>query len=281
MRSILQPRTRLQWQLMHSMPPAWIPWSHQKEGSFQDFNQKSRNKDLWPQTAMSAFLHPFRSKRRKSHLQEHWSEELPQQDDIGRLIVNIVATDDFPPQRQERLKWPSFLSLGSENTVIDYTCRAKTAHFEHEMPFYPLLFAVQRDKCHLEANQQMAKAFRPMMTLFILYYLGTLTHSEEPMPEWMVLFGVVYSGKWLHETAYYPYFGPPTSVDKDCDWGWAMYFTGRFGGHHQQYIMRQEPWKRGPCIEVLYRIQAHCNCVLEHLRRWDGYEPTYKRIYGA
>jgi hypothetical protein len=166
--------------------------------------------------------------------------------------------------------------------VIDYTCRARHVSFGHNQIFQPLLFAAQhigRDPCR--AIEQLALAFQPMMTLFILYYLDTRAHAEEPMPYWMVLFGAVYHENGLLVQAYYPSFNVATSPldDSSCVSGWGAHTLGLWCKNYLYSTMSTEQWGRGPSLEILRTIQGHCNVVLEHLQQWDGYDRACERIF--
>jgi hypothetical protein len=165
--------------------------------------------------------------------------------------------------------------------IIDYTCRAKHVSFGQNQKFQPLLFAAQRmERGPSQAIFQLALAFQPMMTLFILYYLDTRTHPGEPMPHWMVLFGAVYHEGGLLVRAYHPSFNIATSPSgrSNCVSGWGAH-TLALSKHYT--TMSKQPWERGPTLEILRTIQGHCNIVLEHLQQWDGYDRACERVFLA
>jgi hypothetical protein len=124
-------------------------------------------------------------------------------------------------------------------------------------------------------------AFQPMMMLFILYYLETRKNCEEPMPHWMVLFGVAYDHNGFGLQAFLPSFKPQNckTLHGNSDWGWGATSAGLSYDHI--IVMTKYPWDRGSCLELLYRIQGHCAHVLECLRAWDGYEPACKLLFIA
>jgi hypothetical protein len=110
MRSIQQPRARMQWQFMQSMWPSWFKWRRQTEiqstrcssrrnFGFPDCNQSSLNRDIWPQTAMSAFLRPLRVVTDEYSPAVVFLSEAHTASETGRLIMDVVATDAFPSQR--------------------------------------------------------------------------------------------------------------------------------------------------------------------------------------
>jgi hypothetical protein len=110
MRSIHQPRARMQWQFMEAMRPSWFKWRHQTETrpkrcpsrrnfGLLDCNQSSLNSDIWPQTAMSAFLRPLRAETHEYSPAVVFLSETHTASETGRLIMDVVATDEFPSQR--------------------------------------------------------------------------------------------------------------------------------------------------------------------------------------
>jgi hypothetical protein len=149
MRSIQQSRARMQWQFMQSMQPSWFKWRRQTETrskrcssrrnfGLPDCNQSSLNSDIWPQTAMSTFLRPFRAQMNEYSPAVVVLSETHTASETGHLIMNVVATDAFPSQRyaflrvlchlpnvvlcsRESLSWPLLLSQGMQGPIIDYT----------------------------------------------------------------------------------------------------------------------------------------------------------------
>jgi hypothetical protein len=164
------------------------------------------------------------------------------------------------------------LSQLPQPTIVDYICRAKISNgspFE-EIPL--LLFAAQYRGGNQTAVELLAKAFQPMMTLFILYYLDTRISREAVMPAWMVLFGIIYDEDGISVQSYFPSFKLPPHTDQGqaVDIGWtANAWTVTTA---ECDTMRRAPNFRGAMTNLLVRLQGHCRYVLEQLRQWDGYE---------
>jgi hypothetical protein len=168
--------------------------------------------------------------------------------------------------------------------IIDYTCRERHVSFGQNQKFQPLLFAAQRSGIRpRQAVEQLALAFQPMMTLFILYYLDTRANPEEPMPHWMVLFGAVYNENGLLLQAYHPSFNMTMAPSEGSNRGsgWGAHTLELSHEQYLHYAMRKEQWGRGPSLEILRTIQGHCNVVLEHLQQWDGYDHACERVFLA
>jgi hypothetical protein len=164
------------------------------------------------------------------------------------------------------------LSQLHQPAIVDYICRAKISNastFE-EIPL--LLFAAQYRDDSQTAFELLTKAFQPMMTLFILYYLDTRASREAFMPPWMVLFGIIYDEDGISVQSYFPSFKlpPPTGQQQSVDIGWtANAWTVTTA---ECDTMRRAPNRRGAMVSLLVRLQGHCRYVLEQLRQWDGYE---------
>jgi hypothetical protein len=156
--------------------------------------------------------------------------------------------------------------------------------FGHNQNFQPLLFAAQRmGRRPYQAIEQLALAFQPMMTLFVLYYLDTRTNPGESMPHWMVLFGAVYSENGLFLQAYHPSFNATLSPLEGSNRvsGWGAHTLRLCNEQYLCCAMNKEQWRRGPALEILRTVQGHCNVVLEHLQQWDGYDRACERIFLA
>jgi hypothetical protein len=103
--------------LLNSMDPEVFRWNPQtKDGANRresrrhaglvDRNQGSLNQDLWPQSAISAFLLPQNELPPSIHPDAAYCAYLSEMDravDVGRLLTNVVATDAFPSERYAHL----------------------------------------------------------------------------------------------------------------------------------------------------------------------------------
>jgi hypothetical protein len=87
------------------MHPRKFRWRHQtdkrarrrdinRHAGYLDCNQASHNQDIWPQTALTAFL----GTQTGEFYDDYTVFELPGSS-TGRLIIDLVATDAFPSQR--------------------------------------------------------------------------------------------------------------------------------------------------------------------------------------
>jgi hypothetical protein len=142
----------------------------------------------------------------------------------------------------------------------------------------PLLFAAQyKGKDCAQAERVLACSFHPMMILLLLYYLDTRTSAEEPLPPWMVLFGVTYDERGLSIHAHYPEVVDLPDNGSDP--------TRRVWGAHSDRLGKglEDFWgwditTRPYILGTLYRIQGHCRHVLERLKSWRGYQQACSRF---
>ena len=142
----------------------------------------------------------------------------------------------------------------------------------------PIAFAVERysdiDAYHHDnrdaAVVRLAVVFHPMMQLFLEYYLAHRADNNEAMPEWMILFGVVFDDQFgyeavgLHPT-WHPTRDPPTGQPV----GWGA--TARIGNIRDSDMMVKSPWRHMRLMETIGMLQAHNMVTLGHLQSWPGY----------
>jgi hypothetical protein len=172
---------------------------------------------------------------------------------------------------RQSLQWPVGL-MGPSQEPLDYSCRVSSKEMGWPMKLCPLLFAAQYQRGNYEqAEASLASGFHPMMILMILYYLDTRTCADEPLPAWMVLFGVIYDEHGISIHAHYPeilHF-PKDSSDPDARrWGARSYPLVSSPVDFSGWPITKRPYILG----TLYRIQGHCKHVLERLKCWQGYQ---------
>ena len=148
----------------------------------------------------------------------------------------------------------------------------------------PILFAVERysdvdadtHDARDAAATRLAVVFHPMMRLLLEYYLTHRTANNEPMPEWMVLFGVVVDDKSGYEAvAFYPTWHPVREPSTGQPVGWGA--TALVGDIQYSDMMLQNPYRRFPPVETLNLLQAHNMVTLGHLQSWPGYRSAAHR----
>ena len=166
--------------------------------------------------------------------------------------------------------------LCSDYQPPDYSCRVPPTEIGWPPELCPLLFAAQyKGDDQAEAKRVLACSFHPMMILLLLYYLDTRTSEEEPLPSWMVLFGIIYNEHGLSIHAHYPdvvNLSDNSSNSIRHVWGARSYQLGNPLDHF--WDRNSRPYILG----TLYRIQGHCRHVLEQLKSWRGYRQACSRF---
>jgi hypothetical protein len=100
------PHDRSRWVLLHYMQPATFPWRLLKRaelklrdekgrGGDMTFNEGSYNFDLWPGNALLRFL-TFSTYTEILDANKVISLEIDYRLTIGRLIADVLSTDDIP-----------------------------------------------------------------------------------------------------------------------------------------------------------------------------------------
>jgi len=161
------------------------------------------------------------------------------------------------------------LSQPGPPPVVDYSCQAGLDDRVHSVTPTLMLFGVHYSgEDGRAAIDILARAFQPMMALFILYYLDSRTSVDEEMPRWMVLFGVVHDEKGIIIQSYYPIFNKPD--------GWGACSTRVTDDYYD--TMQLAPYNRNAALNALYRVQGHCRFVYEQLSRWEGLRRACERL---
>ena len=142
----------------------------------------------------------------------------------------------------------------------------------------PIAFAAERysdiDAYHHDnrdaAVVRLAMVFHPMMQLFLAYYLAHRTANNEPMPEWMMLFGVVFDDQSGYEVVgFYSTWHPARDPSTGQPVGWGA--TAVFANLRESGMMVESSWRRVPLMETIGMLQAHNMVTLGHLQSWPGY----------
>jgi hypothetical protein len=117
---------------------------------------------------------------------------------------------------------------------------------------------------------KLDQAFRPTMALLTLYYLDTRTSPSDPLPFWMVLFGLVYTESSVHIRGHCPHL---RTDSRDAQNGLATptWTTTSWDVRSYKEILLLAPEFRELLLCALNDIQGHCKSVLEHLKAWEGY----------
>jgi hypothetical protein len=175
------------------------------------------------------------------------------------------------------MRWPASLEKGRKPSVITYTCRAAPQYLGWREDMCPLLFAAQfsaseafrRPGLDL-AIWKLDQAFQPTMALLTLYYLDTRLSPSDPLPSWMVLFGLVYTESSVYIRGHCPHLRNDTQdVRNIAETPWWTATSWDVESHKEMLLFA--PKFRGRLLCTLCDIQRHCKLVLEHLKAWEGY----------
>jgi hypothetical protein len=161
--------------------------------------------------------------------------------------------------------------------IVDYICRATPQSIGWREDMCPVLFASQYDG-HPNSYQcgpdsvagKLASVFQPTMAILILYYLDTRISTDDPMPAWMILFGIHYDESGFVIRQHSPHFQPSTPFSSNATGGWRANSSVINSSH--RWDLLKLPEHRGALLTTLNRVQGHCAHVLHCLKTWDGYE---------
>jgi hypothetical protein len=192
------------------------------------------------------------------------------------LFLHTYRIDLTECYSRSKVSWPTPLSQHGPPPVVDYSCQAGLGDGIHSVSLSLMLFGAHyRGEDRKIAVDILARAFQPMMSLFILYYLDSRSSPVEEMPWWMVLFGVVYDEKGIFIQSFYPIFTPSSPYQAE---GWGANSTRVTNHYFYHKSMQGPPYGRNPTLNVLNRIQGHCRLVYEQLSRWEGLGRACERL---
>jgi len=163
-------------------------------------------------------------------------------------------------------------------STVDYICRATPQSIGWREDMCPVLFSAQYDPHPLSFQRdphsvtgKLASVFQPTMAILILYYLDTRISTDDPMPPWMILFGIHYNESGFVIRQHSPHFQPSTPFSFDAERGGWRANSSIIHDDHRWDLLKL-PQHRGALLATLNRIQGHCAHVLHFLKAWDGYE---------
>jgi hypothetical protein len=139
-------------------------------------------------------------------------------------------------------------------------------------PVRPVLLATQYiSGDERAAIEQVAEIFHRTLVLFILYYLDVRKSSDEMIPKWMVLYGVLYNEEGFSIQEFYPvaHFDAHdlSSTHSTFSWKAASISTAVF-----MDFFSTPPYYRATAIAALLRIRSHAGGILRKLKEWDSYK---------
>ncbi|KIM22270.1 hypothetical protein M408DRAFT_28820 [Serendipita vermifera MAFF 305830] len=289
--TVLDMRTRNQWNFMATLKPNVFKWRRQtkeralrrdmrRHAGFWDLNQSARNQDLWPQVAGPPFLSFNNVDASLRLLPLVYEQSWPCV--IGRRLVDLVQTEAFPARYQHATQWPRRMSAVGRPPSTDYVCRAIPEAMGWQEEMCPVLFVVQSCPCRLRdcgydtraVTAKLAAVFQPMISLFILYYLDTRVTPDAPIPPWMILFGATYSQSEVKIYAHYPWLLEKSGEDREEEWCALSEKVASYAFR----VWQGRVTERGVLLGALNRIQGHCKYVMHQLKAWDGYDRAYKLL---
>jgi hypothetical protein len=155
---------------------------------------------------------------------------------------------------------------------VDIICFPTSTALPWDPPVRPVLLAAQYiNRDERAAIEQVAEAFHRTLVLFILYYLALRKSSDEMIPKWMVLYGILYNEEGFSIQEFYPvaHFDSHavSSTHSTFSWKAASISTANF-----MECFSSPPYYRATAIAALLRIRSHAGGILQKLKEWDSYK---------
>jgi hypothetical protein len=187
----------------------------------------------------------------------------------GKLLLFFLTFPHFNSS-YVRLQpsWP--FSSSSSTLTLDVASIPSKSKFMWSRQLAPVLIAAQYGgKDEQLAVEQLAQAFHSTIILLILYYLDTNTTERRPIPEWMILFGVIYHEGGIMIQEFFPTLNIETgSTTGKSSWSWgaSSSSTVRFDS-----ALVEHPIVRSTLVATLLRIQNRASHLLGKLATWKGF----------
>jgi hypothetical protein len=144
----------------------------------------------------------------------------------------------------------------------------------------PVLFAARHCLKGNENNAaaQMAYALHQTLLTLVLCYLDTRHALHEPLPTWMVVYGIIYHEEGFSIQAHFPvfHFSPvDTGEWTPRTFGWAFYSVPV--RTYNTFSPLSDSRRRE--LVTLLRLQSHARFMLRQLQEWTGHERTLRLLY--
>ena len=162
---------------------------------------------------------------------------------------------------------PPLSALNGVSVRPDFACGSSIQGWEPDL--CPIVFvahrAVGERDDHTQCLEVLSACLQPALDILIMYYLSTRTSSDDPFPEWLYLYGIVYDDSGISVYIHFPrIFSSNSSLDRK--WGYVS------GKESEDFTTIFKGGRPGLAfISSLLHIQAHTLYVVEQLSRWDGY----------
>lgn len=130
----------------------------------------------------------------------------------------------------------------------------------------PILFGAECKpliRLTLEVLAQLACAINATLIILITYYIDNRSSDDESLPEWMYIYGIVYTEDGFSVHAHFPFYSYGN--------GWRFASTTVT----EKFIriwQTEAPINRLKSLPILFEMIQHGLTVLEHLKEWKNGE---------
>ncbi|PVF96944.1 hypothetical protein CPB86DRAFT_826829, partial [Serendipita vermifera] len=265
-------KSRSQWSFLDVMCPSsfngWRlvndrdlqSWDARRASGNMMHNDESQDSDIWSSNCLARFL---------TTTCDSWTprlfkwynveEELSARMKLASLFASIMKTDITSTHCLERSSPPSILTPCSHPVFSDVVAIPNEAVLPrvHNSPI--VLFAAQYlSGDPEEAIIRLAHSLQSGINILILYYLETRLEAHDGamqrLPNWMYLYGIIYSESVIRIYVHYPLYQPePTTGSSET--GWLARSTSielDLDG-----VFRRRHSGRESAVAALLRIQSH------------------------
>jgi hypothetical protein len=172
---------------------------------------------------------------------------------------------------EEFVQLPAPFEAFGRHSRPDFGRRVRLERFPE--PMSPLVFVATSNTPKpgsgtTSSQVELAMSLQPTLNMLALMYLSHRQSSEEKMPAWMFLYGIILHRTGFSIVAHYPRFVDHSKADGQPKWGYASVLVSA----DHKYAFADACGVRTGAVNALLAVQAHTNYVAEKLA---GFCPPY------
>ncbi|CAG8627758.1 3485_t:CDS:2, partial [Acaulospora colombiana] len=292
MGDVMRPSNTTWWRFMNHRDIK--RWDSRRASGNMVYNDESPDSDIWSSNSLAQFLFTVSYSWWGHSLQSHYvKQELSTRMRLASLFASIMKTDITrthwygilnSPFRNtnlisgslERPLPPSVLTACNHPVFSDVVATPNEAVLPWGYDGPIVLFAAQYRSGDLDDGvTQLAHSLQSGINILILYYLETRHDTDQFLPNWMYLYGIVYFESGFRVYTHYPLYQAELSTGSGVG-GWSA--RSSYVDYDLTHIFEPYTYEREMAIAALLRIQSHMRFVLNRLRGWDGVVQQFNAI---
>ncbi|PVF91634.1 hypothetical protein CPB86DRAFT_878406 [Serendipita vermifera] len=272
------PSLRFDWEMLISIEPSVFFWTRQTVERLQErdssrhggnlvINDASPNLDLVLSNGIAKILSIY-----TKHVESLTENELQTRIGLGRMFADLMSTDNLRAACLVNVSHPRPWGSTSAPFVVDVACIPHPRSLQWSTCITPVLLAAQyEDGDRRHAAEILAQAFHCTIIIFILYYLDSRLTESDPIPPWMILFGVIYNERGFIVQGYHPTVNFRGDIPSPGNYSFKWAACSREIADFDRSF-QFGPASRSRSLAAILRIHSHTRYIMKKLKNWSGYK---------